>query len=195
MNAYECQFELDEIDRNQLLKEAQAFDYNYHITENGYNPEDSIKARKLTSEEGIELPLSFLRGYPAEILNTEIIKKMTSLINSSLNFCSALYIHFGVNQGTMPHIDHNTNRKTIIAWALSPFIDLFSPITYYSDYKTVIETVYYTYNPLIFSTQSMHSVGFETKNNYDRYSFQLCFADPIEKLVELEQQGKLFVNV
>ena len=43
----------------------------------------------------------------------------------------------------------------------------------------------------VINTRKYHSV--DNTSKYDRYCFQLCYYDPIEKLVDLDLQGKLFI--
>ena len=49
--------------------------------------------------------------------------------------------------------------------------------------------MYYSKKPLIINTSNYHSVH---NNNFNRYTFQLCSNDPIEKLVELDKKNELF---
>ena len=47
------------------------------------------------------------------------------------------------------------------------------------------ETIYHQINRIL--------PGVDNTSKYDRYCFQLCYYDPIEKLVDLDLQGKLFI--
>ena len=60
----------------------------------------------------------------------------------------------------------------------------------YNDDKTFNEDVYYQEKPLIVSTAKNHCCFNESKE--PRYTFQICFYDPIERLAELDQKGELF---
>jgi hypothetical protein len=204
---YKCQFDLDETWRDELYKEAKLHDYQYYVrnidTENWHLPIRGHQEKTRQPESGRIYSKSSGDRPPhwswpqtwltPEKHKTKIIEKMINLINPSLKLHNVLYMYFQKGASTPIHLDENEHRRTVIAWALSP-LETFSPITFYTTYREIIETVYYTSKPLMFNPLNYHSVGLEVKNNYDRYSFQLCYNEPIGKLIELEQQGKLFVT-
>jgi hypothetical protein len=204
-HCYKCQLDLDENWRTELLKIAEGIDYEQYASH--YN---KIEIKPLTGLSTDDRSSSIPPVHPKiggghwrsswpfslhtpEQYKTGVIKKIINLINPSLNFYNVLFMYFPVGKFTAIHTDGQVTRKSVITWALSP-LETFSPTTFYTADRKIIETVYYNSKPLIFSTDCYHSVGLEVKNNHNRYSFQICFMDPIEKLVELEQQGKLFVT-
>ena len=105
-------------------------------------------------------------------------------INPELEYGGALFIKFHANAVIETHIDDHKGRSTVIAFPLSPEWPHFAPITYNG-----VDT-HYKERPLVLNTQIEHSV---TNNNYDRYSYQLCFGDTIDKIIELDLQNKIFV--
>lgn len=105
-------------------------------------------------------------------------------INPELKYGGALFIKFHARAIIETHIDDHKGRSTVIAFPLSPNWPHFAPITYNG------ENIHYTQQPLALNTQVEHSV---TNNNYDRYSYQLCFANTIDEIKELDLQNKIFV--
>lgn len=105
-------------------------------------------------------------------------------INPELEYGGALFIKFHAHTIIETHIDDHKGRSTVIAFPLSPDWPHFAPITYNG-----VDT-HYTEQPLVLNTQVEHSV---TNNNYDRYSYQLCFGESIDKIIELDLQNKIFV--
>ena len=116
---------------------------------------------------------------------------MISKVNPNLKLKQAAYVKIPVGGGVRVHKDTDTiqGRRTCITWALSSIKD-FSPVIFYNDDKTFNEEVYYEDKPLILNTGKYHSVDNETES---RYSYQICFYDPIETLVELDKKGELFI--
>lgn len=173
MNTYECNFDLDIKDRAMLLSLATQLDYDVYITNKG-------------TTTGLNYT-STVRNVPV----TGVVKKLISMLNSDINFTGAVFVHFFPNDSIFPHSDDDSLRASCITWALAPSINNFAPVNYYTECneEAYEETVYYSKKPLIINTSNYHSVH---NNNFNRYTFQLCSNDPIEKLVELDKKNELF---
>ncbi len=175
MNTYQCKNNIISKDeRKQLLSQAMNCNYHYHITKKGTH----TKLQVVSTGDG-QLPLDGL------------VKEVVNRVNPNLKFFIANFLKFGPKAGLFIHKDGHLGRATCITWALYPPLKDFSPISYYNEDETFVETVYYREKPLIITTRNNHSCNNESE--VDRISFQICFYDPIEKLAELDQRGELFI--
>ena len=170
MNTYQCKNDIiNEDERKQLLSQARGCDYYNYTTYKGTN----------TGLQVVKLPIDGL------------VKKLVNKTNSKLKFFIADFIKFYPKVGIHPHKDDHLGRASCITWALYPSLKDFCPIKYYNEDKTFNEEVYYEKKPLIITTRNNHSCSNESE--VERYTFQLCFYDPIEKLAELDQKDELFI--
>ncbi len=195
MNTYQCKNDMITKDeRKQLLSETMNFKLwsdkvSFQVLE--FDPLKQhfclYKFSKDLDEKNYD-EIRELKKSPLEGLFTKLINKT----NSKLKFFIAAYVKFASGGGVRIHKDTDTvpGRASSITWALSPLKD-FSPIRFYNEDKTFNEDVYYKEKPLLVNTNNYHTV--DNKSEQPRYSFQLCFYDPIEKLVELDQKGELFI--
>ena len=173
MNTYQCINDMiSDDERKQLLSQAMNIKmWSYKISD--YKLEESCGIIKLNIEG--------------------IVKKLVNRVNPTLKFFMADFGKFSSKETIAIHKDTDTvsGRDSNITWALYPELKDFSPIQYWNEDKTFNEVVNYEKKPLIVNTKKYHSV--DNTSEYDRYTFQLCFYDPIEKLVDLDLQGKLFI--
>ena len=168
MNTYQCKNDIINPDeRKQLLSEARNAVYNNYKTNKGTHT-----------------------GLQVVSANNDVVKKLVNKINPKLKYSGAVFVKFASKDGIFIHIDDHLGRASCITWALYPPLKDFSPVKYYNEDETFNETVYYEEKPLIITTRNNHSCNNESE--VDRYTFQLCFYDPIEKLAELDQKGELF---
>jgi len=120
-----------------------------------------------------------------------LVKKLVNKMNPTLKFFIADFIKFAPKKGIVPHTDDLPGRSSCITWALSPSLDKFSPIKYYDENEKLVEEIYYKEKPLIITTENTHNCFNDSDET--RYTFQICFYDKIEKLVELDKKGELFI--
>tara|TARA_B100000073_G_C23724433_1_gene568773 strand:- start:1839 stop:2357 length:519 start_codon:yes stop_codon:yes gene_type:complete len=172
MNTYQCLNDIITKDeRKQLLYEVK----NIKVWDD-YSDTSNLKV--VSTGKGT-LPLKGL------------VKKLINKVNPKLKFWIADFIKFAPKKGIVVHKDDLPGRTSCITWALSPSLDKFSPIKYYDENEKFVEEVYYKEKPLIITTQNNHNCFNDSEEI--RYTFQICFYDKIEKLVELDQKGKLFI--
>ena len=189
MNTYQCINDIiTEDERKQLLSEAMNFKwwndkFSFQVLE--FYPDSKI----LLSMFSKDLEESSFK----DILDftSPLIKKLISKVNPKLTLKQAAYVKIPVGGGVRVHKDTDSipGRRTCITWALSSIKD-FSPVIFYNEDKTFNEKVYYKEKPLILNTSKYHSVDNETE---PRYSFQLCFYETIEEILELYKKGKVFI--
>ena len=173
MNTYQCLNDIiNDDERKQLL--SQAMNIKMWSTK--------ISDYRLEMDSGIK-----------QLEIEGIIKKIVNRVNPTLKFFIANFAKFTSNDYIVIHKDTDTvpGRSSNITWALYPEIKDYTPIQYWNDDKTFNEVVDFEKKPLVINTRKYHSV--DNTSKYDRYCFQLCYYDPIEKLVDLDLQGKLFI--
>ena len=177
MNTYQCKNDIiNEHEKKQLISEAMSYEY----------VKLNIEGTRFTNH-GKSGTISTYKG---DLLIVGLVKKMINSINPKLKFSIANFTKFAPNDYLFIHTDDHHGRATCITWALYPSLNDFSPVKYYNEDETLNEVIYYEKNPLIITTKNKHSCKNESTEY--RYTFQICFYDPIETLAELDQKEELF---
>ena len=198
MNTYQCINDIINVDeRKQLLSEAMSYNYETNITKGIYPPKVSYYHNHKIYK-GTPTGIQVVSTYKGAVPIVGLVKEMINKTNPKLGFFIAVFMKFAPKDGTGIgsknygiHKDDHRGRTSCITWALYPELKDFSPIKYYNEDETFNEAVYYKEKPLIITTRNNHSV--DNKSEEARYTFQICFYDPIEKLAELDQKGELFI--
>ena len=194
MNTYQCKNDIiTKEERKKLLSESMNFKL-WSDRVSTYKPVEAdtgiivMKSKEGDTYKATKDYEKFMIKSPLEGLFTKLVNKT----NPKLKFFIAAYVKFADNNGVVTHKDTDTivGRRSCVNWALSP-LKQFPPIRFYNEDKTFNEDVYYKEKPLIVNTGNYHSVN--NTSGQPRYSFQICFYDPIETLVKLDQKGELFI--
>ena len=197
MNTYQCKDDIINADeKGQLLSEVK----NISLWSNKlsyYAPKDDtgtgirvMKVREDDDYHQTKVYKEFIKNQKSPLEG--LFEKLVNKINPKLKFFVVDYIRFAPMDDITIHKDTDTvpGRASCITWPLYPELKDFSPVKYYNDDKTFNDDVYYQEKPLIVSTAKNHCCF--NGSQEARFTFQICFYDPIERLAELDQKGELF---
>lgn len=175
MNFYETKYKLNSKIKETLLQQAISTNFKQFMSQNGTQTDLFVASTK-----------------GKQIVETNETRFLRSIINPKFDLTTVVFLKLMPNDTAEIHIDESPYRVTSLAWALSPEIDKFAPITYYKDdWNTVNEIKYYNDLGILLNNKTIHSVH---NNNYVRISVQLSFTNSIEELALADLNDKLFVK-
>ena len=148
------------------------------------------------SPEGhmIELEFSVLfdldRGI--KMKDIPILQTMFDLIQPNITITASGFIRFLPGRHTVPHVDDSLARTTALTFPLTPEPKWFAPTIGFKPNSMKPETVmYWDGRPGLLNTRERHAVY---NNKYPRHTFQICFREPLDDVLELHKHGKLFTS-
>jgi hypothetical protein len=156
MNVLELKFKIDEHLYTQLVNQAKLANYSRYI-----------------SDTGTSTSVQYSRIYDgAEI---EELAKQIPFVPYGF-----MFLKLDANALVDVHTDDSKNRSSCLTIGLCPDFKNMAPIEYYSSLAQSAQktqTYFYNKNAVIINTQLPHKV---VNNNFDRYTFQIMYANPIE---------------
>jgi len=174
MNIYRINYQLNDIIFNDLKNLAINLSYQNY-----------------TTLKGTKISLQYSNCLDSANNRFSVVKQIEELINPRLDITMAVFIKFPAYSNIEPHIDDNIQRSSCVTWALHPDLQNFAPVNFHDINKEIVETVFYDKFPIILNTRAIHSVQ---NNNFDRYTFQLCFSNSIDELANFNKDHKIFIK-